>query len=98
MIKQCLTSVFRLGIWVLIISSAAVCLQAQSRTVHPALPPNPQQYRHDVWDQAAGLPTSSINAIVQSRDGYLWMGTAEGLYRFDGARFTRFDRRNVPEL
>jgi signal transduction histidine kinase/CheY-like chemotaxis protein/ligand-binding sensor domain-containing protein len=37
-----------------------------------------------------------VTAIIQTRDGYLWIGTQEGLVRFDGARFTVFDKRKVP--
>lgn len=39
---------------------------------------------------AEGLPQSGINALVQTRDGYLWVGTFGGLARFDGSRFTLF--------
>lgn len=39
---------------------------------------------------------SVIQAIVQSRDGYIWLGTQQGLMRFDGLRFTVFDRHTVP--
>ncbi len=50
------------------------------------------------WRTEDGLPHSSINAIVQSRDGYLWIGTFVGVVRFDGARFTRFSSANLPQL
>ncbi|QWP75312.1 hypothetical protein J5226_16980 [Lysobacter sp. K5869] len=43
-----------------------------------------------------GLPPSGVNAIVQTRDGYLWIGTFGGLARFDGLTFTTF--RNRPAL
>ena len=42
------------------------------------------------WSTAAGLPQSTVTAIVQTRDGYLWLGTRDGLARFDGVRFTVF--------
>ncbi len=42
------------------------------------------------------LPQESVNAILQARDGHLWLGTYEGLVRFDGIRFSVFDSRNVP--
>jgi ligand-binding sensor domain-containing protein len=68
----------------------------------PALALDPKkaitQYVHDVWQTEQGLPQNSIHAICQTRDGYLWLGTQEGLVRFDGVRFTVFDNRNTPEL
>ncbi len=42
------------------------------------------------WGTEAGLPQNTVNAIVQTRDGYLWLGTQGGLARFDGVRFTVF--------
>jgi ligand-binding sensor domain-containing protein/signal transduction histidine kinase len=42
------------------------------------------------WGTEAGLPQNTVNAIVQTRDGYLWIGTRDGLARFDGVRFTTF--------
>lgn len=49
------------------------------------------QYNLDVWTTADELPQNSVTAIVQTRDGYLWLGTYGGLVRFDGVRFTIFD-------
>src|SRR5207244_2066590 len=45
-----------------------------------------------------GLPKSVVRALLQARDGYLWVGTPEGLARFDGVDFTVFDEKNTPEL
>ena len=42
------------------------------------------------WDTEAGLPQNTVNVIAQTRDGYLWLGTRDGLARFDGVRFTTF--------
>lgn len=52
------------------------------------------QYGRDVWDGDSGLPQNSVDAILQTRDGYLWLGTQEGLVRFDGVGFAVFDSRN----
>jgi diguanylate cyclase (GGDEF)-like protein len=54
------------------------------------------QYGHDVWGVDQGLPQNSVQTILQSHDGYLWLGTEEGLVRFDGVRFLVFDRRTTP--
>lgn len=51
------------------------------------------QYVHVVWDSDRGLPQNSVTAIVQTPDGYIWLGTQEGLVRFDGVRFSVYDRR-----
>ena len=45
------------------------------------------------WTTAEGLPQNTVNAIVQSRNGYLWLATREGLARFDGMRFRAFGLR-----
>jgi ligand-binding sensor domain-containing protein/signal transduction histidine kinase len=42
------------------------------------------------WGTGAGLPQNTVNAIAQTPDGYLWLGTRDGLARFDGVRFTVF--------
>jgi signal transduction histidine kinase/streptogramin lyase len=51
------------------------------------------QYRQQVWTPEDGLPQSSVRAITQTADGYLWIGTEQGLVRFDGARFVPFELR-----
>ncbi len=50
------------------------------------------QYRFDHWTADNGLPQNSVRDIVQTRDGYLWLTTFDGLVRFDGVRFTVFSR------
>lgn len=52
----------------------------------------------DVWTGQDGLPDSSVTAIAQTPDGYLWIGTYNGLARFDGVQFVNFDPFNTPEL
>ena len=42
------------------------------------------------WTKRQGLPNDSVTAVLQTRDGYLWVGTTAGLARFDGVRFTVF--------
>lgn len=50
------------------------------------------------WNVEDGLPQSTPRAITQTRDGYLWVGTFNGLARFDGIRFTSYTVANTPEL
>ena len=56
------------------------------------------QYGIDRWDDRAGLPQNSVQAIAQTSDGYLWLGTQEGLLRFDGVRFRTYDETSTPAL
>jgi len=56
------------------------------------------ELHHAVWTTDDGLPNSSVTAVLQSHDGYLWLGTCSGLARFDGVRFTVFDSSSTPEL
>ena len=51
---------------------------------------------HDIWQIEEGLPQNTVQAILQSEDGYLWLGTEEGIVRFNGASFEIFDRTNTP--
>ena len=55
-------------------------------------------YSISVWQTEQGLPQDSVTAIVQTREGYLWLGTYNGLVRFDGVRFKVFDTSNTPEF
>ena len=56
------------------------------------------RHGHDVWLTENGLPQNTIHSIAQTRDGYVWIGTEEGLARFDGVRFTVFDKQNTPQI
>jgi signal transduction histidine kinase/ligand-binding sensor domain-containing protein len=60
-----------------------------------AAPPN---YFTRTWQVEQGLPQNKVTAVVQTRDGYLWLGTYCGLARFDGIRFTVFDDHNTAAL
>jgi signal transduction histidine kinase/ligand-binding sensor domain-containing protein len=58
----------------------------------------PPGYFVRTWQVESGLPQNKVTAILQTRDGYLWMGTYNGLARFDGVHFTVFDDNNTPQL
>lgn len=74
-------------LWLLLISAGGAGAQS-AVTNPPPLPPSRFVIRS--WQTSAGLPQNTVNAIAQSADGYLWLGTQAGLARFDGARFTGF--------
>ncbi len=56
------------------------------------------QYKVDNWQTEQGLPIDLVHALLQTRDGYLWIGTARGLARFDGKRFATFESSEVPDV
>jgi signal transduction histidine kinase/ligand-binding sensor domain-containing protein len=56
------------------------------------------QYHVDSWTTEQGLPQNVVGSIQQTRDGYIWMATLDGLVRFDGVRFTVFDRNSSPGI
>src|SRR5689334_3820515 len=56
------------------------------------------QERLQFYTTDNGLPSNAVLAILQSRDGYLWMTTRGGLVRFDGVRFQVFDESNTPAI
>lgn len=74
--------------WMLVLCACSAPLRA-------SLDPNKpiRQYIHQGWQSAQGLPQNSVLAIAQTPDGYLWLGTEEGLVRFDGIHFTLLDKR-----
>jgi len=51
-------------------------------------------YRFDNWTTDSGLPNNSVHGIVQTPDGYLWFATSDGLARYDGVRFTTYNKGN----
>ncbi|MCX6581585.1 MAG: response regulator [Candidatus Aminicenantes bacterium] len=55
-------------------------------------------YNVQVWGIDSGLPGNSVFALRQTSDGYLWIGTQEGLVRFDGIHFEIYTRDTVPQL
>src|SRR5512133_3031438 len=90
-----------LGKWRLRIALLVTCLGCLA-----ALASNP--FTIDVWDTDSGLPQNSVISMFRTRDGYLWLGTVNGLVRFDGVgrrmsggvgvQFPIFDERNTPGL
>src|SRR5579863_9059022 len=81
--------IVRFGVLVLAAMSLAFGLDP-SRTL--------TQYAHRVWQAQQGLPQGTIYSIIQTHDGYLWLGSQTGLIRFDGVRFETLEniRRATP--
>lgn len=81
------------GLSLLVTTLAALAQQ-------PAADPRPSlsQYRIDGWQTEQGLPMDTVQALTQTRDGAIWVGTGAGLARFDGIRFSGFADANRPEM
>jgi ligand-binding sensor domain-containing protein/signal transduction histidine kinase len=88
--KSFLSSRIRLSIAALLISSllsALCCTAAESH------------FTVDRWvAKEGGLPQNAVIAMTQTRDGYLWLGTQQGLARFDGVHFKTYNDGNTPGL
>ncbi len=61
-------------------------------------PARPVAFRKEVWSTDHGLPQNTIQALVQTADGALWIGTRGGLARFDGLEFKIFTTRTSPAI
>ncbi len=58
----------------------------------------PAGYQLKSWTTDNGLPQNTVNKIVRTMDGYIWLATNDGLVRFDGVTFTVFNSTNLPKL
>ncbi len=67
----------------------AIAMSARADALDPSK--TLSQYVRRIWQVQQGLPQASIDALLQTRDGYLWLGTQTGLIKFDGVRFTTID-------
>lgn len=80
-------------------SSARLAI-AMFLTCSPVLALSPHkavtQYSHTAWSEREGLPTNGVRTLLQSRKGFIWIGTSTGLARFDGVNFVAYDESNVP--
>lgn len=56
------------------------------------------QYRLESWTNDNGLPQNTVRSITQTRDGYLWLTTFDGLVRFDGVQFKVFNTNNTRRI
>jgi signal transduction histidine kinase/ligand-binding sensor domain-containing protein/CheY-like chemotaxis protein len=78
-----------LSLGLVCLSSAAWCLDRHKPIT---------QYVHTVWNSGDGLPQNSIQTLLQTKDGYVWIGTQEGLVRFNGQEFKVFNKANTDAI
>lgn len=79
---------FKIAIWLLLVSGLVLA----------STQPVQAQYQVESWTTDNGLPQNTVNSALQSRDGYIWLATLDGLVRYDGVKFTIFNRHNSPGI
>src|SRR4051812_47190693 len=79
-----------------VIACAMLGTSLPVRALDPGKPMG--EYRRQTWQIDSGLPQNTVHAVLQTRDGFMWMATESGLVRFDGAEFRTFDTANTPEM
>lgn len=82
----------RSGLRSIVAAAAWLCAILTFAPYAQALEPATQiaQFGHTVWRLGQGGLDSSPQSIAQTADGYFWIGTTDGLFRFDGVRFRRW--------
>ena len=89
----------RIGLFLMLLCACCAAGSAVAQATLPAtarsITDRPTVVR---WTMDEGLPHNLVHALAQDRDGLLWIGTWEGVARFDGRAFTVFDRQNTPGM
>jgi signal transduction histidine kinase/ligand-binding sensor domain-containing protein len=80
----------------MIVAAALLGSAAQGLTLEPSTPL--ASYGRQAWGMENGLPQNTVQALAQTRDGFVWLGTEVGLVRFDGNSFQVFDKNTSPAL
>jgi ligand-binding sensor domain-containing protein/signal transduction histidine kinase len=87
---------WRLRVWIAVL----VLFAALSASAEQLAGDTPVDWNYTArsWQAQNGLPGETVQAFAQTPDGFLWVGTSEGLFRFDGANFKLFSHENTPAL
>ena len=78
------------------VAGISCVLMAPSALTAASVGAGSENYTTRVWQTHDGLPQQTVQAIAQTQDGFLWIGTTGGLLRFDGSRFVTYERGNAP--
>ncbi|MGA2051247.1 MAG: two-component regulator propeller domain-containing protein, partial [Terracidiphilus sp.] len=81
---------------VVIAASMLFGLAPMAMAIEPSTPL--ANYGRQAWGMENGLPQNTVQALVQTKDGFIWLGTEVGLVRFDGNSFQVFDKNTTPAL
>jgi ligand-binding sensor domain-containing protein len=82
--------------FIVLVTALSMFSAAAARALEPGRPIG--EYGHRVWLTQSGLLQDHILCMLESRSGYLWLGTSDGLVRYDGYQFATFDQDNTPSL
>jgi signal transduction histidine kinase/ligand-binding sensor domain-containing protein len=84
-VASCITHIAsqKVSLWIILLSLYSIPLHGIDRDRKL------DQLYHQAWTFKDGAPTE-VHALAQTTDGYLWLGSASGLFRFDGLRFEQF--------
>jgi signal transduction histidine kinase/ligand-binding sensor domain-containing protein/CheY-like chemotaxis protein len=86
------------AIVVFLAAASAAQGQARREASLPEMRRAVTQYSFQRWDDRDGLPQNAVQAVAQTPDGYMWFGLQTGMARFDGVRFTSYNRDTDPAL
>lgn len=84
-------SIYRIILLLMVFLSPVISANSQ-------IPKKIDQYVRQTWKSENGLPQNTITAITQTPDGFIWLGSREGLIRFDGREFIEYNSNNTPGL
>src|ERR1039458_2711685 len=84
------------AVWSSVAFAYLVCCTLSAWALEPST--SLANYGRQAWVIENGLPQNTVQALVQTRDGFVWLGTEVGLVRFDGNGFAVFDRNSSPAL
>ncbi|WP_375561720.1 two-component regulator propeller domain-containing protein [Bernardetia sp. OM2101] len=98
--KQSFLYFFKIGVFLLTFFCISFLVHAQKQNKHIPFDPNKQlsQFLIDVWDSEKGLPSGTLLQLIQTNDGYLWIGSYDGLLRFDGNSFDLYTKNTVEQF
>jgi signal transduction histidine kinase/ligand-binding sensor domain-containing protein len=89
--QELIPKIMRSCLAALLLACALSCLALEPSTPLAS-------YGRQAWVMENGLPQNTVQALVQTRDGFIWLGTEVGLVRFDGNGFQVYDTNSQPAL
>jgi ligand-binding sensor domain-containing protein/signal transduction histidine kinase len=78
------------------LGSALFCTAISSLALDPHQ--SVRHYGYQSWQTDNGLPQNTVHAVLQTRDGFIWLATEGGLVRFDSLNFVVFTHKDTPQL